>query len=76
MLIRNLELAYGKSDRSICYKAGLHDKRFGHDTPEQKSHFAIYSFTQQLFVDTFMISTVPIGKRHLYFPFTTVYFKE
>ena len=25
---------------------------------------------------TFMISTVPIGKRHLYFLFTTVYFKE
>ena len=24
---------------------------------------------------TFMIGTVPIGKRHLYFPFTTVYFR-
>ncbi len=40
-------------------KAHLHDKRFGHGTPEnehpcQNSYFAIYLFTRQFFAGTFL----------------------
>jgi hypothetical protein len=43
--------------------------------PKLPLHYLLV-YTTTFCRHTFMISTVPIGKRHLYFPFTTVYFKE
>ncbi len=49
----------GQWNSVLSVKAHLHDKRFGHGTPEnehpcQNSYFAIYLFTRQFFAGTFL----------------------